>query len=149
MPAYGSGLTAQELEDIVSFVTGAPFTAPPGAPATVPSLPPPPPLTTASARTVAAWVRTARLTARAAQGAALFARTGCLSCHTYLGSGARRRGAPDLSRAGASGRAARSFADYVARPYRRGNDLMPSYADLGALALARLADVLVASRGPR
>lgn len=148
MPAYGAALSAQELDDLVSFVVGQPFTAPAQGAAPVPPLPPPPPLVTASAATVARWVKLARLPPRVAQGAALFARVGCLSCHTYLGSGTRRRGARDLSRAGRSGRNARFFVNYVARPYRSGNDLMPTYVDLGVDALGRIAAFLAASRGP-
>ena len=115
----------------------------------MPPLPPPPPLLTASAATVARWVKLMRLPPRAAQGATLFARVGCLSCHTYLGSGTRRRGARDLGTAGRGGRSARFFVSYVARPYRSGNNLMPTYADLSADALGTIAAFLVASRGPR
>ena len=146
MPAYGMGLSTRDLDDLVSFVAGMPFSAPPAEAGPLAPLVPPPPLVTASAGTVARWVRLAGLRPRAAQGAALFARVGCLSCHTYLGSGARRRGARDLSTAGRSGRSARFFAGYVARPYRRGNNLMPTYADIPADALDRIAAFLVSSR---
>jgi mono/diheme cytochrome c family protein len=149
MSAYGTALSTQELEDLVSFVIATPFSAPSERVAPVPPLPPPPPLVTASSATVARWAKLARLPSRAAQGAALFAKLGCLSCHTYLGSGMRRRGAPDLSKAGLEGRSSRFFVDYVARPYRRGNNLMPTYADVSSGALARIAAFLVASRGPR
>src|SRR5512134_346711 len=37
-------------------------------------------------------------------GATLFAQTGCLNCHTYLGEGNANLGAPDLSDVGASER---------------------------------------------
>lgn len=148
MPAYGT-LTPQELDDLVSFVTGEPYTAPPGTPALLPPLPPPPPVVRATAATVRRWVQVERLSPRAAQGAAVFARTGCLGCHTYLGSGVRRRNGIDLSRIGARGRSGASFAAYVARPYRSGNDLMPAYADLGADALARVGSFLAGSRGRR
>ena len=93
-------LSAQELDDLVSFVSGRPFSAPAGPVTLVPSLPAPPPLVTAPARAVARWAKAARLPKKAKRGAAVFAKTGCLSCHTYLGNGKRRRGAPDLSRAG-------------------------------------------------
>ena len=149
MTAYGTTLSAQELDDLVSFVSGRPFSAPAGAVAPVAALPAPPPLVTAPARTVAKWAKTAKLPKKAAQGAAVFAKTGCLSCHTYLGSGTRKRGAPDLSRAGRKGRSLAWLRRYIARPYTLGNTLMPMYADLGASRLQSLAAFLAASRGPR
>ena len=149
MSAYGWALSTQELDDLVSFVIGKPFSAPPEGVARVPPLPVPPPVVTAPPATVARWVKLERLPQRAAQGAALFATVGCLSCHTYLGSGTRRRGALDLGSIGATGRSARSFRQYVARPYRYGNNLMPSYADLSTSSLDRIAAFLVASRGRR
>ena len=149
MTAYGPSLGEQEIEDLVSFVVGRPFTAPPGGAGPVAPLPPPPPLVTARPATVARWVRLERLPARAAKGAALFAKVGCLSCHTYLGSGVRRRGAPDLGAAGRTGRSAAKFRQYVARPYVSGNNLMPSFADLGTTALDDIAAFLAASHGSR
>lgn len=149
MGAFGTTLGAEKLDDLVAFVVGRPFTAPAGAVSPVAPLPAPPPLVTASARAVARWSTTARLSRRAAQGAALFARVGCLSCHRYLGSGKRRRGAPDLSREGVKRRSAAWLRRYVARAYTFGNSRMPAYADLTASRLARLAAFLTASRGPR
>jgi mono/diheme cytochrome c family protein len=149
MPAYGSTLSPQELNDLVSFVTGDAFSAPAGTATPVQSLPSPPPLVTASTRTVASWVKAARLPARAEKGAAVFARVGCLSCHRYLGSGRRKRGAADLSRAGSHGRSTRWLLEYVARPYAFGNTLMPTYADLEAGQLRSLAAFLAASHGRR
>jgi mono/diheme cytochrome c family protein len=145
MPAYGTQLTAQQIDDLVSFVVGATFSAPAGGTTPLAALPSPPPLVTARAGVVARWK--AHLPARAARGAGLFAKVGCLSCHTYRGSGVRRRGAKDLTRIGRSGKTARAFAAYLAAPYRSGNDLMPAYADLSADALARLGVFLAASRG--
>ena len=149
MSAYGWTLSTQEIDDLVSFVVGKPFSAPPEGVARVPPLPVPPPVVTVPATTVARWAKLERLPQRAAQGAALFAKVGCLSCHTYLGSGTRRLRARDLGSIGRTGRSARSFRQYVARPYRYGNNLMPSYADLSTDALDRIAAFLVASRGRR
>lgn len=149
MPAYGAALGAQELEDLVSFLVGRPVSAPPAEVARVAPLPVPPPVVTASPAIVARWVKLERLPRRAAQGAALFARVGCLSCHTYLGSGSRRFRAPDLGSIGLGGRRALSWSQYVARPYDEGNNLMPAYADLGEDALGTIAAFLVASRGRR
>ncbi len=149
MSAQGWALSTQEIDDLVSFVVGKPFSAPSEGVARVRPLPVQPPLVTVRAATVARWVKAERLPRRAAQGAALFAKTGCLSCHTYLDSGTRRLRAPDLGSIGRTGRSARSFRRYVARPYASGNTLMPSYADLGTSALDRIAAFLVASRGRR
>jgi len=149
MTAYGTALSTPELEDLVSFLVGKPFSAPPAGVARVPPLPVPPPVVTAPAAAVARWVKLERLPRRAAQGAALFAKVGCLSCHTYLDSGTRRLRAPHLGSIGLGGRSARSFQQYVARPYEEGNNLMPSYADLGYDALGTIAAFLAASRGPR
>ena len=41
-------------------------------------------------------------------GATLFAQTGCLGCHTYVGTGAGNLGAPDLTDVGLSGRGSRA-----------------------------------------
>ena len=49
-------------------------------------------------------------------GATLFAESGCLNCHTYLGSGSSNLGAPDLSAIGTNGKTAEQFAKYVANP---------------------------------
>ncbi len=149
MSPYGSALSTQEIDDLVSFLVGKPFSAPPEGVARVPPLPVPPPVATAPKATVARWVKLERLPRRAAEGAALFASVGCLSCHTYLGSGTPRRGAPTLGSIGSTGRSARSFRQYVAKPYLSGNNLMPSYADLSTDALDRIAAFLVASRGRR
>ena len=151
MPAYGSTLSAQELDDLVSFVTGDGFRFARRARRRRSrrcrplrrSSPPRPRRSSAGSR-ASASARSRR------KGRPLFAKTGCLSCHTYLGSGKRRRGAPDLSRFGRErASAVASIAAYVARPYRSGNNLMPAYADLGAGALARLGAFLAASKGPR
>ncbi len=146
MTAYVGAIGADDLDNLVSFVTGHNFTAPAGSVAPLPALPPPPPLVTASRRTVARWVRAAHIPRSAVPGARLFASVGCLSCHTYLGSGTRRRGAPDLSHVGRKKTSAAWFRKYVARPYTYGNALMPSYADLGT-KLKGLAAFLKASRG--
>jgi len=146
MPAFGTTLGAQELDDLVSFVAGHPFTAPAGTPAPLAPLPAPPPLVTATPKTVARWTKQERLPKQAVAGATLFAKTGCLSCHTYLGSGKSRRGGGDLSKIGAAGKSAAWFRRYVARPYAYGNTLMPTYADLTPAQLARLSAFLAASR---
>jgi hypothetical protein len=84
----------------------------------------------------------------AVQGARLFAESGCLNCHTYLGDGNPNLGAPDLSDVGASGRGIDFFKSYVANPAQYGNNVMISYGYLGDENLTKLATFLDASKGP-
>lgn len=84
-------------------------------------------------------------------GAELFAESGCLNCHTYLGDGSGNLGAPDLSSIGRNGWSAARFARYVGDPSDFGNDVMPRYgaASGGGLTdrqLRTLGVFLAASR---
>ena len=83
----------------------------------------------------------------AVAGATLFAQSGCLNCHTYLGEGASNLGAPDLSDVGASDRGVEFFKSYVSNPAEYGNNVMISYSYLGDENLTNLATFLDASRG--
>jgi menaquinol-cytochrome c reductase cytochrome b/c subunit len=83
---------------------------------------------------------------QAEAGATLFAQTGCLQCHTYMGVGSGNLGAPDLSDVGQDGDAA-YFKDYVSNPAQFGNDVMGSYAYLGDENLQNLSAFLEASKG--
>jgi cbb3-type cytochrome oxidase cytochrome c subunit len=94
------------------------------------------------------WRRRQRLPRAALPGARLFATSGCTTCHTYLGSGSRNVGAPDLSRVGRS--LGVSFIErYVADPRQFGDFVMPKFAGLGAANVHRIAVFLAASKGPR
>jgi hypothetical protein len=83
----------------------------------------------------------------AVAGATLFAESGCLNCHTYLGEGNSNLGAPNLSDIGASGRGVDFFKSYVSNPAQYGNNVMISYGYLGDENLTKLATFLDASRG--
>jgi hypothetical protein len=85
---------------------------------------------------------------KAVDGAKLFAQSGCLNCHTYLGEGAGNLGAPDLSSIGASNDAA-FFVRYLTNPAAFGNTVMASYAYLGEENLAALGAFLSSSDGPK
>jgi menaquinol-cytochrome c reductase cytochrome b/c subunit len=86
--------------------------------------------------------------AHAVAGAKLFAQSGCMTCHTYLGAGSSNQGAPDLSAIG-RGRNAEYFKGYVANPRQFNNNVMPVYKALGDDALTKIAAFLQASKGPK
>jgi len=96
---------------------------------------------------VETWQQEQGLSEAGVEGAVLFAQSGCMSCHTYLGSGSSNLGAPDLSEVGADGRSPEEFAAYVANPAEFGNTVMPSYADLGEENLLLLGTFLSESKG--
>lgn len=83
---------------------------------------------------------------KAEAGAELFAETGCLQCHTYLGYGAGNLGAPELGEIGQTNDAA-YFVQYLSNPARFGNTVMGSYSYLGQENLASLGAFLDASKG--
>jgi len=85
---------------------------------------------------------------QALAGAELFAETGCLQCHTYMGQGAGNLGAPDLTEVGQANDAA-YFVQYLTNPAQFGNTVMGSYAYLGEENLAALGAFLSASEGER
>jgi cytochrome c553 len=86
--------------------------------------------------------------AQAVAGARIFARAGCLTCHTYLGEGTSNLGAPDLTAIGrASNRSAAGFAAYVANPAKFGDEVMPRFARLGRANVRNLGAFLAASKG--
>jgi ubiquinol-cytochrome c reductase cytochrome b subunit/menaquinol-cytochrome c reductase cytochrome b/c subunit len=85
---------------------------------------------------------------KAVSGAELFAQTGCLQCHTYMGQGAGNLGAPNLTQVGQTNDAA-YFVQYLSNPAQFGNQVMGSYAYLGQENLDALGAFLAASDGPR
>jgi menaquinol-cytochrome c reductase cytochrome b/c subunit len=86
---------------------------------------------------------------QAVAGAKLFAVSGCMNCHTYLGAGSSNLGAPDLSEEG------RKSEHDLAWQIRHLNcpscvdagSPMPSQTGLGVANLTKLAHFLVASKG--
>jgi quinol-cytochrome oxidoreductase complex cytochrome b subunit len=87
--------------------------------------------------------------AQAVAGAVIFAKVGCMNCHTYNGAGASNAGAPDLTSIGkTSNRGGQGFATYVSDPSKFGNNVMPKFSDLGQDNLRKLGAFLEASKGP-
>jgi len=82
----------------------------------------------------------------AVKGAEIFAQSGCLNCHTYLGEGSGTLGAPDLSDVGQRYDQQQAVA-YLTNPAAFGNTVMGSYAYLGAENLAALGAFIEASKG--
>jgi len=111
-----------------------------------------PSLAEEAARAVSRWAEREGFAdnRRAVAGARLFAESGCLACHTYLGSGSRNLSANDLTAIGRARRPLSFYERYVADPRRFGNNVMPRFGDLGGPRHLRdLAIFLAASKGPR
>ena len=75
----------------------------------------------------------------------LFADTGCLNCHTYLGHGAGNLGAPDLSES-ADRTTCRYFVHYLTNPAEFGNTVMGS-TRISARRTSQRSAFLDASKG--
>jgi mono/diheme cytochrome c family protein len=87
--------------------------------------------------------------ADAVAGAKLFAESGCLNCHVYLGTGSSNLGAPDLSAEGSKGRGIDWQIAHLQNPSSKTpGSPMPSFAALGDENLKLLATFLEASKGP-
>ena len=83
-------------------------------------------------------------------GATLFAESGCMNCHTYLGAGSSNLGAPDLSEEGAKGRGIQWQIDHLKNPASKTpGSPMPSFAQLGDENLTKIATFLEASKGAK
>ena len=81
-------------------------------------------------------------------GAKLFAESGCASCHTYLGGGSSKLGAPDLSAEGAKGKGVPAQVEFLRCPtcIHPGSAMSPFKA-LGNENLRQIAVFLEASKG--
>ena len=96
------------------------------------------------------WQEKNNLPDKALPGAQLFAESGCLNCHTYLGAGSSNLGAPDLTAEGTRGRGIQWQIDHLTNPGSKvPGSPMPSFAQLGTENLRNLAIFLEASKGPQ
>jgi len=87
---------------------------------------------------------------QASEGAKLFAVSGCLNCHTYLGNGGHNLGAPDLTAEGAKNKGIDFQVRHLENPAAvNPGSPMPSFAGLGTERLTQLAHFLEASKGPK
>jgi len=87
---------------------------------------------------------------QAEEGGVLFAQSGCLNCHVYLGSGAQNLGAPELTAEGAKNKGIKWQVDHLKCPscVNPGSP-MPAFAGLGDENLTKIATFLEASKGPK
>jgi menaquinol-cytochrome c reductase cytochrome b/c subunit len=87
---------------------------------------------------------------QAVAGANLFAVSGCLNCHTYLGNGGGFAGAPDLTAEGAKNKGIAFQVSHLKCPSCvNSGSPMPSFAGLGDARLKQLATFLEASKGTK
>jgi hypothetical protein len=81
-------------------------------------------------------------------GAKLFAVSGCLNCHTYLGLGGGFAGAPNLTAEGAKNKGIDFQIRHLQNPAAvNAGSPMPSFQGLGVANLRKLATFLEASKG--
>src|SRR6266540_4652928 len=84
----------------------------------------------------------------AKDGAEIFAKLTCLTCHTYLGAGSSNLGAPDLSAEGAKAKGIEFQIKHLKDPRSTNpSSPMPAFADLGEDNLRKLAVFREASKG--
>ena len=101
---------------------------------------------------IPSWAKTQGFTGnqQAIAGAKLFAVSGCLNCHTYLGVGGSFPGAPNLSAEGAKNKGIAFQVAHLKNPAAvNPGSPMPSFQGLGEQNLTALAHFLEASKGPQ
>jgi menaquinol-cytochrome c reductase cytochrome b/c subunit len=87
---------------------------------------------------------------QAVAGAKLFAVSGCLNCHTYLGVGGHNLGAPELTAEGAKHKGIAFQVSHLKCPACvNSGSPMPSFAGLGDARLTQIATFLEASKGAK
>lgn len=96
------------------------------------------------------WIEVQGLDEEAAEGAVLFAQSGCMSCHTYLDAGSQNLGAPDLSEEGQRNRGVQWQIDHLICPscIVPGSP-MPAFENFTDEQYQQLAQFLEQSQGPQ
>jgi len=85
---------------------------------------------------------------QAVAGAGLFAESGCMNCHTYLGDGSSNLGAPDLSEEGTKGRGKEWQIEHIKNPQSKTpGSQMPPFTTFTDDQYDALATFLEASKG--
>jgi menaquinol-cytochrome c reductase cytochrome b/c subunit len=99
---------------------------------------------------VPGWVKQQKLPQNAVPGAKLFARSGCLNCHTYLNVGGEQLGAPNLTAEGSKNKGVTFQVEHLKCPscVNKGSP-MPSFAAFPEGDLRSIAVFLEASKGPK
>ena len=155
-PGYVSGLmrpfaslSKEQLDDLVSFLIGSPYTSPGSGPIKLPARPVAACKADPSCRsTVARWAKAERLPSAVLDGARIVAVAGCLSCHRYAGGGTRNGSTPELTSIGLRKLAADALVTRLRCPdCLQSGSVMPSYAALGTANLRKIAEFLRASKG--
>jgi quinol---cytochrome c reductase cytochrome c subunit, bacillus type len=94
------------------------------------------------------WIEENNLPPEAEPGALLFAESGCLNCHTYLGDGTAALGAPDLTAEGTRNRGIQFQIDHLKCPSCvTPGSAMPAFTTFTDQQYQDLATFLEASRG--
>jgi menaquinol-cytochrome c reductase cytochrome b/c subunit len=87
---------------------------------------------------------------QAVAGAGLFAESGCMNCHTYLGDGSSNLGAPDLTDEGTKGRGKQWQIDHLQNPQSKSpGSAMPAFTTFTDDQYDALATFLEASKGAK
>ncbi|HLM94207.1 MAG TPA: c-type cytochrome [Gaiellaceae bacterium] len=96
------------------------------------------------------WVQQQNLSADGEEGAKIFAQTGCMGCHIYLGAGSPNLGAPDLSDEGSKGRGEEFQIAHLKCPscVNPGSP-MPPFPSFTDEQYQQLAAFLEESKGPQ
>jgi menaquinol-cytochrome c reductase cytochrome b/c subunit len=94
------------------------------------------------------WQKEQGLSEPGVAGANIFARAGCMNCHTYLGAGSSNLGAPDLTTEGARGKGKEFQIEHLKCPscVTPGSP-MPAFPDFTDEQYDQLATFLEESKG--
>jgi mono/diheme cytochrome c family protein len=94
------------------------------------------------------WQTKQDLSEKGVAGANIFARAGCMNCHTYLGAGSSNLGAPDLTAEGAKGKGKEFQIEHLKCPscVTPGSP-MPAFPDFTDEQYDQLATFLEESKG--